>query len=64
VSEAKRLVNCLPNAKSVVLPYCGHTCLLESDVNLFDIMKDQSFLDASVPNQDAQSVLIPIPVAE
>lgn len=64
VEEAERLVNWLPNAKTVVLPPCGHTCLLESDVNLFDILKEQSFLDAWVPNQDASSVLIPIPTTE
>jgi pimeloyl-ACP methyl ester carboxylesterase len=60
VDEAERLVNCLPNAKRVVLPHCGHVCLLETDVNLFEIMKDHNFLEASVPNQDAASVLIPI----
>ncbi len=48
VAEAERLDNCMPNAKMVVLPYSGHTCLLESDVNLFEIIKDQSFLDSSV----------------
>jgi pimeloyl-ACP methyl ester carboxylesterase len=64
VLEAERLVNWLPNAKMAVLPECGHTCLLETDVNLFDIMKDQNFLEASVPNQDANSVLIPIPMVE
>ncbi|HEY9607396.1 MAG TPA: alpha/beta hydrolase [Allocoleopsis sp.] len=64
VSEAERLVHCLPNAKMNVLPQSGHTCLLEADVNLFDILKDQNFLEASVPNQDADSILIPIPVPE
>jgi pimeloyl-ACP methyl ester carboxylesterase len=60
VDEAERLVNCLPNALMVVLPHCGHACLLETDVNLFEIMKDHKFLEASVPNQDAASVLIPL----
>lgn len=60
VLEADRLVNCLPNAKMVVLPQSGHACLLETDVNLFEIMKDHNFLEASVPNQDAKSVLIPL----
>jgi|SRR5919199_1452376 pimeloyl-ACP methyl ester carboxylesterase len=64
VQEAERLVNCLPDAKMVILPNSGHVCLLETDVCLFDIMKEQKFLEASVPNQDAKSVLIPIPVAD
>lgn len=64
VQEAERLVNCLSNAKMVILPNSGHVCLLETDVSLFDIMKQHNFLEASVPNQDAESVLIPIPMAE
>jgi pimeloyl-ACP methyl ester carboxylesterase len=64
VSEAERLVHCLPNATMKVLPESGHTCLLEADVNLFDILKDQNFLEASVPNQEADSILIPIPMPE
>lgn len=64
VQEAERLVNCLSNAKMVILPNSGHACLLETDVSLFDIMKQHNFLEASVPNQDAESVLIPIPVAD
>ncbi len=64
VQEAERLVNCLPDAKMVILPMSGHACLLETDVSLFDIMKNQNFLEPSVPNQDAKSVLIPIPVAD
>lgn len=64
LQEAERLVKSLPNAKKVILLESGHTCLLEADVNLFEILKDQNFLEASIPNQDAQSVLIPIPVAD
>ncbi len=64
VQEAERLVNCLPDAKMVILPDSGHACLLETDVSLFDIMKKQNFLEESVPNQDTKSVLIPIPVAD
>lgn len=60
VLEAERLVNCLPNAERVVLPQSGHACLMEIDVNLFEIMKNHNFLEASVPNQDAKSTLIPI----
>ena len=64
VLEVQRLADWLPNAEVVVLPHSGHTCLLETDISLFDIMKRHNFLEASVPNQDAQSVLIPIPVVE
>jgi pimeloyl-ACP methyl ester carboxylesterase len=60
VDEVERLVDDFPNAKMLVLPQCGHTCLLETDVNLFQIMKQQNFLDASVTNQDAQSILMPM----
>lgn len=48
VLEAERLVHCLPNAKMVVLPQSGHACLLEADVNLLEIIKDQNFLEADV----------------
>lgn len=48
VNEAERLLNYLPNSKMVVLPHSGHTCLLETDVNLLNIMKDQNFLEADV----------------
>jgi pimeloyl-ACP methyl ester carboxylesterase len=58
--EAERLVNLLPNAKKVVLPESGHTCLLEINVNLFEILKSQNFLDDSVPNTDVDSDLMPM----
>jgi len=44
VREAKRLVNCIPNAKMSVLPQSGHACLLEKDVNLFGLIEEQNFL--------------------
>lgn len=46
VSEAKHLVKVLPNAQMLVLPNSGHACLLERDVNLYEIIKDQKFLAA------------------
>lgn len=64
VSEAERLVNCLPDAKMIVLPNSGHACLLETEVSLFEIIKEQNFLEASVPKHDNSSVLIPIPVPD
>lgn len=53
VAEAKRLAGVLPNAKVVVLPKCGHACLLEEDVNLYEIMKANNFLES----RDAVSLL-------
>jgi pimeloyl-ACP methyl ester carboxylesterase len=44
MSEAKRLVKILPNSKMVVLPHSGHACLLETDINLYNIMKANNFL--------------------
>lgn len=51
VDEAQRLVTCLPNAKMVALPQSGHACLLETDVNLLEILKEQNFLERDVANQ-------------
>lgn len=48
VQEVERLVELLPNAKMVVLPNSGHTCLLETDINLFEIIKTHNFLEADV----------------
>lgn len=47
LSEAERLANILPNAKMVVLPESGHACLLETDINLYEIMKSNNFLKTS-----------------
>ncbi|YAF97917.1 MAG: alpha/beta fold hydrolase [Nodularia sp. CChRGM 3473] len=48
VSEARRLVNILPNAKIAVLPDSGHACLLEKDINLYKILREHHFLETSV----------------
>lgn len=50
VMEVQRLANWLPNAEIVVLPDSGHTCLLEKDVSLYDILKQHNFLDTLVLN--------------
>lgn len=47
LTEAQRLVNILPDARLVVLPYSGHACLLEADINLYEIMQREHFLDSS-----------------
>jgi pimeloyl-ACP methyl ester carboxylesterase len=40
VAEAQHLVNLLVNAQLHILPDSGHACLLESNVNLYEILKD------------------------
>ncbi|MCL1474407.1 alpha/beta fold hydrolase [Argonema antarcticum] len=57
VTEAERLANSLPNAQTVVLPESGHACLLEKDVNLYQIMKDCKFL----PSRDKGSHTFSLP---
>lgn len=47
VEEATRLASILPNSKMVVLPECGHACLLETDINLYKIMRQHNFLESS-----------------
>jgi len=53
IAEAERLLRILPNSRLVVLPYSGHACLLESETNLYNIMRSQHFLDASVEKMAA-----------
>lgn len=55
VAEVNYLLDRLPNARMVVLPDSGHACLLEQDVNLYEIMRQHSFL----PGQDAGSQALP-----
>lgn len=45
--EALRLANIFPNAKIIVLPESGHACLLEKDINLYEIMRQNNFLECS-----------------
>ncbi|MBE9011886.1 alpha/beta hydrolase [Pseudanabaenaceae cyanobacterium LEGE 13415] len=42
--EGYRLKAAFQNAEVVVLPESGHTCLLETDVNLYQILKEHDFL--------------------
>ncbi len=41
VSQAKFLVKHLPEAQIVILPNSGHACLLEADVDLYEIIRGQ-----------------------
>ena len=45
-AEALRLGNIFPNAKILVLPESGHACLLEKDINLYEIMRQNDFLES------------------
>lgn len=45
LTEAKILERILPSAKIVILPNSGHACLLEDDINLYEIMKNNDFLE-------------------
>ncbi len=55
VQEADRLVACLPQAQKYVLPESGHACLLESDVNLYEILRSVNFLPQPIPQSPSQS---------
>jgi pimeloyl-ACP methyl ester carboxylesterase len=48
LEEVDRLANIFPNCKTVTLPNSGHACLLESDTNLYDILKANDFLDVEI----------------
>ncbi|MGB3508045.1 MAG: alpha/beta fold hydrolase [Microcoleaceae cyanobacterium] len=41
ISQARFLVKHLPEAKMVILPNSGHACLLEADVDLYQIIRDR-----------------------
>jgi pimeloyl-ACP methyl ester carboxylesterase len=53
LDEARRLVNIFPNSKMVVLPQSGHACLLETDTNLYEILKANNFLESSAQTVEA-----------
>ncbi|EHC12892.1 alpha/beta fold hydrolase [Fischerella thermalis] len=56
LAEAQRLANILPNSKVVVLPESGHACLLETDINLYEIMKANDFLESGAKAAEAMQV--------
>ena len=47
MTESRRLVQIFPNAQMVVLPLSGHACLIEADINLYEIMQAHNFLDSA-----------------
>ncbi|MEM7590381.1 MAG: alpha/beta hydrolase [Cyanobacteria bacterium P01_A01_bin.83] len=46
VAEAQKLVNLLPQSQMTVLPQSGHACLIETDINLYQILVAQNFMTA------------------
>ncbi len=46
VTEVRRIANILPNSQVMVLPESGHACLLEKNINLYEILKGQNFLES------------------
>jgi pimeloyl-ACP methyl ester carboxylesterase len=47
VKEVKRLAQYFPKARVRILPQSGHACLLEEDVNLYDILRQENALEPS-----------------
>ena len=45
VAEVKLLENVFPNTKIFILPDSGHACLLEKDINLYEILKAHNIAD-------------------
>jgi pimeloyl-ACP methyl ester carboxylesterase len=48
VREIAKLADILPNTRTFILPNSGHACLLEKDVNLYQILKNQDFLEVNL----------------
>jgi pimeloyl-ACP methyl ester carboxylesterase len=44
VKEVKRLAKIFPQATVVTLPHSGHACLVEKDINLYQIMSANNFI--------------------
>ncbi|MBD2439893.1 alpha/beta fold hydrolase [Nostoc sp. FACHB-110] len=45
VTEVRRIADILPNSQVFILPNSGHACLLEKDVSLYEILKQNNFLE-------------------
>ncbi|MCC0175487.1 alpha/beta hydrolase [Waterburya agarophytonicola K14] len=52
VEEADKLISLLPTACKTVLPQSGHACLLETEIDLYDILVQENFIQ---PNRIAVS---------
>lgn len=54
VAEVEYLLEHFPNGKMTILPESGHACLLETDVNLYKILRENDFL----PERQRQSQML------
>jgi pimeloyl-ACP methyl ester carboxylesterase len=50
VTEGRKLIHQLPKAKLVILPDSGHTCLLETDIHLKEILNAHACLPRHLPS--------------
>ncbi len=50
VVEGKRLVSCFPNGNLGILSDSGHACLLETEVNLAELLEEYNFLPSNPEN--------------
>ncbi len=57
VTEAEFLVKHLPHSRLVILPRSGHACLLEDDIDLFEILQEQNFVHKWVSQCDSTSAI-------
>lgn len=55
VSEVYRLARNLPNSKVAILPHSGHACLLEHDINLYNILQENDFLTEMSKSEETVS---------
>ncbi|MEM6610725.1 MAG: alpha/beta hydrolase [Cyanobacteria bacterium P01_C01_bin.72] len=46
VEEAEKLTALLPRGQMTVLPQSGHACLLETNINLYQILLEENFIPA------------------
>jgi pimeloyl-ACP methyl ester carboxylesterase len=49
VQEAKHLAQVFPQATVVTLPHSGHACLVEENINLYQIMEANNFVTSYLP---------------
>jgi pimeloyl-ACP methyl ester carboxylesterase len=54
VAEAQKLTSLLPRAQMTILPQSGHACLLETEVNLYQILVEENFIS------DQAKLLLPL----
>ncbi|MEY2858984.1 MAG: hypothetical protein RLZZ74_3297 [Cyanobacteriota bacterium] len=51
VAEAQKLTNLLPQGQMTVLPQSGHACLLETGINLEQILVEEKFISRKIANE-------------